>query len=87
MALGKMPALPLEATQTPEVQIALIAFLLLSSLYAIVKSQLSSQALPVINCRKRFEFSDKKVKERYRANAKELLEQGLQKVVTTPRAS
>lgn len=46
----------------------------------LLKLRASSKSLPIINGRKLFEFSDKGLKDRYRTNAKELLEYGLQQV-------
>lgn len=46
----------------------------------LLRHSASKKALPVINGRKLFEFTDTGLKERYRTSAKELLEEGLRKV-------
>jgi flagellar biosynthesis protein FliP len=59
------------------VTIGLALFLL----YVILEFQTSlSYSLPLINGRKPFEFSNANAKERYKKNAKELLELGFKKV-------
>jgi hypothetical protein len=66
--------------QIPSVKVLVTIALGLLLLYVILDFQTSSSALPIINGRKPFELSDAKLKERYRTNAKELLESGLAKV-------
>lgn len=66
--------------QIPSVKVLVTIALGLLLLYVILVFQTSSSQLPTINGRKPFELSDSKVKERYRTNAKELLESGLEKV-------
>lgn len=66
--------------QIPSVKVLVAIALGLLLLYVIIGFPTSSSPLPIINDRQPFEFSDAKVKERYRTNAKELLESGLEKV-------
>ncbi|OQD73658.1 hypothetical protein PENDEC_c014G01357 [Penicillium decumbens] len=60
----------------PTAKVALTIALALCLCF-IFKHRGSSQPLPVINGRRFFEFSDKNLKERYRTNAKGLLDLGL----------
>lgn len=66
--------------QEPLPNVLVTVALALLFLYFIFNFQTPSRSLPIINARKPFEFSNNKLKERYRTHAKELLESGLQKV-------
>ena len=77
MALEKAAQAVFYQTPAATVVATIVLALCLNLLF---KLRASSTSLPIINGRKLFEFSDRGLKERYRTNAKELLEFGLEQV-------